>query len=54
MRNLPLVALAFSALILTAKGALAAEDPYLWLEDRVSPQSLSWVKSQNETTLRRA
>ena len=27
------------------------DDPYLWLEERESPQALTWVEAQNAATL---
>ncbi|RVD39224.1 hypothetical protein EN746_33290, partial [Mesorhizobium sp. M8A.F.Ca.ET.023.02.2.1] len=27
------------------------QDPFLWLEDRTSKQSLDWVHQQNEVTV---
>lgn len=29
------------------------DDPYLWLEERESPQALAWVEAQNAATMRR-
>ena len=29
------------------------DDPYLWLEERESPQALAWVEAQNSATMKR-
>jgi len=44
-KTLTLLALTFSP------AALAAEDPFLWLEEVDSARSLDWVKSKNTATL---
>ncbi|NMO15551.1 S9 family peptidase [Pyxidicoccus fallax] len=37
--------------VLSAPGALAAEDPFLWLEEVQGTRALEWVRTQNEKTL---
>jgi len=37
--------------LLTASGARAEEDPFLWLEDVQGTRALQWVGTQNEKTL---
>ncbi|WP_250460918.1 prolyl oligopeptidase family serine peptidase [Microbulbifer litoralis] len=45
-RNLTIAALT----LLSAQSALAAEDPYLWLENVEGEKAIEWVKKQNAQT----
>lgn len=38
-------------LALSARGAQAPEDPYLWLEDVTGEKALEWVRARDEVTL---
>ena len=46
-------ALAALGLSLQALAAMAADDPYQWLEDIDGARSMTWVKQQNEITAKR-
>ncbi|HEX8697510.1 MAG TPA: S9 family peptidase, partial [Myxococcaceae bacterium] len=49
MRTLPLSS--FVAVLLTASVSVAADDPFLWLEEVQGPRALEWVSAQNAKTL---
>ena len=46
-----LTAFVANAIAVSALAGSAARDPYLWLEEVDGARAMSWVRSQNETTL---